>query len=179
VIGAHLDPTGSGSPIDLARLHGVSNSCPAVRGIADEHLVHLLLGDGWRTIRVDLAPGTGWPNPAALRFTIGGPPRLASQLLALQRLESLLRTGRLVAALHRREPRAARQVMLIRAADALAAGARQREIAAVLIDPDAGRAAWRIERPDLRLRAQRLVRDARGYAQGGWRRLLSGEARPG
>jgi hypothetical protein len=179
VLSAHPDPAARASAIDLAGLRGVSSGHPAMPGSAADGRVRLLLGDGWRAIRLDLAPGTGWPSPAALRFTIAGPPRLAPQLLALQRLESLLRTGRFVAALHRREPRAARQVLLIRTADALAAGARQREIAAVVIDPDAGLAAWRIERPDLRLRAQRLVRDARRYAHGGWRRLLSSQAMPG
>lgn len=135
----------------------------------------LLLCDGWRAIRLDLCMGSAGRGGVELRFLLPGPPWLSPPLLALRRFESLVRVGRLTRALHPPEPRARRQLLLLRTADALAAGAGQREIAACLLDPEANRVAWRDERPDLRLQAQRLVRDARAQLAGGYRSLL----RPG
>jgi hypothetical protein len=173
VLYAEPGPQRSADAIDLARLGDLLSSCETAR-TGDASGLRLLISDGWRVIRLDLAPASGWPGPLAIRFVVAGPPRLAPQLLGLQRFESLVRTGRFVAALHRPPPRVARHVLLLRTADALAAGARQREIAAALVDRAAAEVDWRDKRPELRLRAQRLVRDARACAGGGWRALLSG-----
>jgi hypothetical protein len=62
---------------------------------------------------------------------------------------------------------------MLRAYDALAAGASQREIAAVLLDGDARRDRWRIHSPSLRSRAQRLAACARAMGEGGYRALLA------
>lgn len=138
----------------------------------DEGQERILLTDGWRLIRLDLIRGSARAGAIKLRFSLPGPPLLSPPLLALRRFDSLVRTGRFAAALHGAEPRAYRQLLLLRTADALAGGAGQREIAAGLLDPDAGRPGWRDERPHLRLQAQRLVRDARAYLDGGYRALL-------
>ena len=61
---------------------------------------------------------------------------------------------------------------MLRASDALAAGAAQREIAAVLLNAEAEVERWRVIAPTLRARAQRLVRAARRMAAGGYRSLL-------
>jgi hypothetical protein len=151
---------------DLARLGAMVT---VVRMPACEHL---LLSDGWRAIRLDLEPGAPRAGPAQLVFRLEGPPRLAAPLRALRQLEALLRRRRFVRALHPSEPRARREVLLLRTADALADGATQRAIAAALLHPAAARPGWRDERPELRLQAQRLVRDARERLQGGYRDLL-------
>jgi hypothetical protein len=62
--------------------------------------------------------------------------------------------------------------MMIRAADALAAGAGQREIAEVLLSRSVGEPRWRGREPSIRSQAQRLVRSARLMAAGGYRSLL-------
>jgi hypothetical protein len=64
-------------------------------------------------------------------------------------------------------------VLLLRTSDALEAGACQREIAEHLLGRDAAEPRWRIEAPTLRSRAQRLVRQARWLAAGGYLAMLS------
>jgi hypothetical protein len=131
----------------------------------------LLFSDGLRTIRLDLSNCDVCPRAAAWRFALTGPP-FGAQLLALRQFDGLVRRRRFVDALHPHEPRMTRHIRVLRAADALAAGAAQRDIAGVLLDRAALRAAWRDERPDLRLQAQRLVRDARARLSGGHRAFL-------
>lgn len=67
---------------------------------------------------------------------------------------------------------------MLRAHDALAAGASQREIAAVLLDEEALAPRWRVEAPSLRSKVQRLVRSARAMADGGYRLILGGRRAP-
>jgi hypothetical protein len=61
---------------------------------------------------------------------------------------------------------------MLRAADALAAGAGQREIAQLLLSEEAGEPRWRTRAPSLRSQAQRLVRAARRMESGSYRELL-------
>jgi hypothetical protein len=61
---------------------------------------------------------------------------------------------------------------MLRAWDALIAGASQREIACMVFSRSAAGARWRIREPSIRSRTQRLVRSARDFAQGGYRELL-------
>lgn len=139
---------------------------------ASDGAQRVLLTDGWRIIRLDVEGGTAGQGPAKLRFRIDGPPALADLVLGLRRFDALVRRGDFVRSLHPPEPRVERSLRVLRAADALAAGAGQREIAAVLLDEDAGGPGWRGDHPELRLRAQRLARDARTCLSGGYRALL-------
>jgi hypothetical protein len=66
----------------------------------------------------------------------------------------------------------ARLVMVLRVDDALAEGASQREIAAVLFGTDAMSRDWNGRSDALRSRIRRLVREARATAAGGYRQLL-------
>lgn len=170
VLAATAAPAAVPGGTDLARL---SRWSTAVR---DNQATRLLVSDGWRVVRLDLVEESACGSPVRLRILVDGSPWLRSQILALRRLDSLLRNGRFVSTLHRPEPRARRLVLLLRAADALAAGTSQREIAAALLDPEARRPCWREDRPDLRLQAQRLVRDARRFREGAYRFLLRGAA---
>mgnify|MGYP002780274588 CR=1 FL=1 len=135
---------------------------------------HVLLSDGWHLLRLDVAGARvrAGALALALRVALPGPPALRPTLLALRRLEALLRLGRFCAALHPPEARAARRIQVLRTADALAVGASQREIARNLLGGHVDVPGWRDEHPHVRLRAQRLVREARSFLAGGYRSLL-------
>jgi hypothetical protein len=63
-------------------------------------------------------------------------------------------------------------ILLLRAFDALAAGASQRDIAQILLSASAGLPSWRVMSPSLRSQAQRLTRSARTMAAGSFWALL-------
>ena len=167
-------------PVLRTEMHGCDDPADALpaslRRLAARHrdgrAVRMLLCDGWRAVRLDGVGRSGAGAGPRLVFTVAGPPALSPSLLALRRLDALIRHGRFAGTLHPPVPRAARMLLLLRTADALAAGARQREIAGVLLRGDVRGPGWREEHPHLRLQAQRLVRDARRYLSGGYRALL-------
>jgi hypothetical protein len=132
---------------------------------------HLLLSDGLRSIRID-APNGAFDAPVRLDYRLGGLASAHAPLLTLRRFLAFAASGRLSAALHPREARAARWILIIRAWDGLASGADQRRIAEVLLSRSACQACWRTRESSLRSRAQRLVRSARAFAAGGYRSLL-------
>ncbi|MEQ7874246.1 DUF2285 domain-containing protein [Sphingomonas sp. ASV193] len=128
----------------------------------------ILIANGLSALRLDIAPDLA----AAATFLVGAAPeRLGAQIVALQQVERLARTGCLATAPLSRA-RAARLARLLRVSDALATDASQRRIAEHLFDSDAAKARWRIELPTVRLQVQRLVRQARTMAAGGFRALL-------
>ncbi len=133
---------------------------------------HLLISDGFRCIRLDLFQDAPDDGPILLRYQIAGFGSAEKPLLALRRLTWLRRTGRFSRKLHPPEARARRWVLLLRAHDALEAGVDQRRIAQTLLSAIASEPRWRSEAPSLRSQVQRLVRNARSMAAGGYRRLL-------
>jgi len=133
---------------------------------------HLLLSDGFRSIRLDMVQGSLLAGPVGLTFHLHGPAGIDPPLLALRRFIHLARTGRFSTRLHPAEPRSRRWILLLRAWDGIAFGAGQRCIAGHLLGLEAGEPRWRIEAPALRSRAQRLVRAARRMASGGYWELL-------
>jgi hypothetical protein len=133
---------------------------------------HWLLSDGLRAIRLDLVAGTAAQGPVELHYLLAGRVSASGPLLALRRLLALAETGRFSRTLHPREPKARRWILALRAHDALAAGASQREIAAGLLGDAAEEARWRVHAASLRSQVQRLVRAARGVADGGYRAFL-------
>jgi hypothetical protein len=140
--------------VDLRRLEGIA------RGVRGEHSDHLLFSDGLRTIRLDAPPGLLENGPAGLGYRIAGLATARAQLMALRRWVALCLAGRFSSELHRREVRAARWILMLRAHDAMVARANQREIAERLISPIALQRR-RISEPSVRSRVQRLVRSAR------------------
>lgn len=167
VLGACSDPTRSNSDeIDLRRFRGL------VRLTEHAGAGHLLLSDGLRSIRIDAPAGTFANDRLFLTYMIGGVASAEQPLLTLRRFIALCRTERFSRVLHAREPRARRWILMLRAWDALAAGARQREIAEILLNKSAGEPRWRSQEPSLRSQAQRLVRSARLMASGRYRLLL-------
>jgi hypothetical protein len=133
---------------------------------------HLLLSDGLHAVRLDGPAGIFSSGPACLRYVLEGVTGAEPPLLTLRRLLSLYRNRRFSRSLHAREARARRWILALRAWDALVAGADQREVAQHLLSRSAGDPRWRSREPSVRSQAQRLVRSARAFANGGYRALL-------
>jgi hypothetical protein len=133
---------------------------------------HLLLSDGLRTVRLDGPRGTFSGGAATLRYAFEGVAAAQRPLLTLRRLLALCRCGHFSLPLHCPEARAARWILMLRARDALAEGADQREIAFELFSRAAREPRWRSSAPGLRSQVQRLVRSARQFSAGGYRVLL-------
>ena len=150
-------------------LHRVAELATLVTGPGGDHL---LLSDGLRTVRLDGPCGVFSRGPACLRYRIEGLASAEPALLTLRRFLALCRTGRFARLLHPPEARARRWILMLRAWDALASGAGQREIAELLLSRSAGELRWRSREPSLRSRAQRLVHSARTLAAGQYRTLL-------
>lgn len=127
---------------------------------------HLLLSDGYRSIRLDISGVSLLSGPVRLSYGMSGFEALEAPLLTLRRLLTFMRHGRFSRVLHAPETRAERIILMLRADDASREGASQREIAAVLLSGEARDQRWRISAPSLRSRAQRLVRAARESRQG-------------
>jgi hypothetical protein len=134
---------------------------------------HAALSDGWRRIRIDVAEGSlAGERPLLLRYQLVGLATAERKLLPLRRLLGLCRTGRFAASLFPPDRRVVRWVEALRVHDALRAGASQREIAGALFGDARTSTEWRGASDSLRSRVQRLVRDARALAAGGFRGLL-------
>lgn len=155
--------TGGGAD-DIFALDRLSDIAILVEGERSEHL---LLSDGRHAIRLDGAPRTFSAGGVCLRYRLEGLGTAEPLILPLRRFMALCRTGAFARSLHPREPRARRWVLMLRAWDALAEGADQREIAEVLLSRTAAIPRWRSREPSLRSRAQRLVRSARRVADAG------------
>lgn len=168
VLDASAEPCGPAEErLDLAAWKALAT---VHRSSAGEE--HLLLSDGLRSIRLDIVAGTLQRGPARLSYRISGFADAAEPMMVLRRLLALRRTGRFSPGLHPTEVRARRWIQMLRGHDGEAAGASQREIAAILLSPEAASARWRIAEPTLRARVQRLVRNARWMAAGGYLTLL-------
>ena len=159
-----------GSDADLIDLSRIASSIRVVRGEAGSE--HVLLSDGFKSIRLDIVEGSIASRPVRLAYELTGIAGVERPLLALRRLLALHRSGRFSVVLHPRETRTSRWVLLLRAYDGLGAGASQREIAARLLSREACAADWRSNSPSLRSQVQRLVRAARQLAGGGYRQFL-------
>lgn len=132
----------------------------------------LLLSDGLSSVRMDILRGSILGGTVRLHYDISGLREAEGPLLVLRRLLALWNRGQFAKALHPPESRAARFVLMLRAYDAMKAGASQRDIAAELLDREAGADRWRIRAPTVRSRVQRLVRNAAMMADGGYSRFL-------
>lgn len=136
--------------------------------VAAQGSEHLLLCDGLRAIRLDGPASTFTSGPTGLRYRIEGLVSARPLLVTLGQLLALCSTGRFSRPLHPRQPRARRWILMLRAADALADGAGQRQIAEQLLSRSAASPCWRSREPSIRSQAQRLVRSARAFAAGGY-----------
>ena len=161
---------GGAAPGEGFRLDRLGGHASILRGTGGRE--HVLVSDGLRTIRLDVMAGSLDGSAAILDVRLRGVEAAERPLLSLRRLLALGRTGAFPEGLYPREARAGRWLLMLRALDALEAGAGQREIAAVLLSPDSLLPRWRSDVPSLRSRAQRLVRGARSMVAN-YRALLS------
>jgi hypothetical protein len=159
-------PTGE-DVFDLERFCKISILVTAADGRE-----HLLISDGLHAVRIDVLAGSITGGPVELRYRLSGLASVERPVLTLRRFIALWRAGRFCRSLHPNEARAKRWLLMLRAHDALAVGADQREIAAALLSSDAGEPCWRSRSPSVRTRVQRLVRGARRMASGGYLELL-------
>ena len=169
VLSVSTAPASGPSQLDLFDLRPVA---ALARIVERDRLQHLLLSDGLRCIRLDGPIGIFSNGPVCLRYEICGIASAEPALLTLRRFLALCRTGRFSRGLHRREARARRWILMLRASDAMEAGATQRDIAETLLRPSAGGPRWRTREPSARSQVQRLVRSARTVAAGGYRAFL-------
>ncbi len=148
--------------------------------VCDDHgIEHAVLSDGWRRIRLDIRGGSLCARaPLILRYHLSGFASAEPGVAALVRLIDLHRRGSFRLSLFPQEPRAGRWALLLRVSDAIAEGARQRDIAEVLFGADRTRDQWRGRSDALRSNVRRLIRDMHAMAGGGWRTLLRREGSP-
>jgi hypothetical protein len=151
----HID---SGDSLDIRRLAGFVSVA-----VDDLHQEHWLLSDGRWSVRLDLHDGTLLGGPVYLYHEIGGLADAMPQMTTLKQLAALASRGEMPASFWPRESRAARWILELRTADALATGANQFTIARGLFGSSIAEARWRIISSSYRLRVQRLVRTARQY----------------
>ncbi len=133
---------------------------------------HLLLSDGLRAIRLDGPARMFGKDRQSLRYQLEGLASAERGVLTLRRFLALCRSGRFARSLHPFEAHERRWILMLRAWDAIAAGANQREIAEHILNPAPLGPRWRSGEPSLRSRAQRLVRSAERFAAGEYLSLL-------
>ena len=167
VLVALAEPSAGDDAFDLRRFEGLA-SCTAT----DSH-EHVLLSDGYQSVRLDLPTGA-LDGPVRLRWQLAGLASAAMPIDALQRLIFLHETGRFPARISPTADRARRWAMLLRVFDALLDGASAREIAETLYGPDAAGPRWRIADAAWRARVQRLIAAARNLAAAGPSAILAG-----
>lgn len=135
---------------------------------------HAVFSDGYRRIRIDVVSGSVQAAaPVILHYRLAGMAALAPRLLALRQLLALQTYHRFARTLFPLDPHMAERIEILRVADALRAGASQREIAEVLFGETRIARSWRCDADSLRSRVRRLVGHARAMAAGGYRRLLT------
>ena len=130
---------------------------------------HVLFSDGLRHLQLAVTAGSVLDGPVRLRTLLSGLRHMEAKVLALRRLCGLCRLGRLPRGLFPPERRAGRWVMMLRAWDGERAGASRRRVAAAIFGETAARERWE---SGYRSRMQRLVREAREMAGGGYLGLL-------
>jgi hypothetical protein len=167
VIAVRATPSTDAEALDPRRCGPII--CACTQGPNGEHI---FLGDGRRTLRLDLLSGTLGAGPVRLSWRMPQPAKALPAIMALRRFSIWCQTGSLVDIGFPSAARAARWMTLLRVRDAIETGASQREIAACLFGSRHGGARWRIENASYRLRVQRLVRSSRLVALRGAAELL-------
>jgi hypothetical protein len=138
----------------------------------EDNVEHWLISDGLWMVRLDLLDGTLLGGPTLLEHRLVGFDSAEAKISVLRQLSALAHRGDLPPSLRPREIRAPRWVLELRAADALAVGASQQEMARCFFGTMVVGKNWRVENASYRLRIRRLVRLARKYLddpfQGPW-----------
>jgi hypothetical protein len=136
-------------------------------------IVHAVLSDGLRRIRLDIVTGPLTPGqPVQMHYCVHGVRTALPKILPLRRMIDLCRYQRFAASLFPPDRALLRWTTLLRVHDALSEGATQRDIADALFGAPSVRPDWRKGSDYLRSRIRRLVAEAKAMAEGGWRRLM-------
>lgn len=167
VINAHAER--SSSPGDCLNLDQLAQFAKLFINSGPQHL---LLSDGFRSIRLDIGGASLASGPVEVKFTLQGVRTLERSLIVLRRLRSVAEQQRFVDSLYPPVRRARRLIALLRTHDALEAGASQADIAEALLSNGFDRKRWRTISPSIRSQVQRLVRSARDMANGAFWNLL-------
>lgn len=170
VVSCVAEPIASDHP-DAFCIDGLTIPTTTIVGMSGSE--HLSISDGRNRIRLDVVSGTLLGGSVRLHYRLAGFDQADAQVLTLQRLLALNRLGRFSRGLHPRETKVDRWVMMLRATDLSIQGASQRDIAGVMFGPDVV-GEWRTQSDFLRLRVQRLLRDANAMIDGGYLDLLGG-----
>lgn len=141
---------------------------------------HAVLSDGRHHIRLDVAQGRlAGETLVHLHYRLHGLGSAEAGILPLRRLLHFQHHRRFARSLFLRDPWIERGIQLLRVHDALADGASQREIGAVLFGEARVAEDWNDRSDSLRSRIRRLVREAKALAQGGYRELMRRRMRGG
>lgn len=146
----------------------------ATVAIGENGREHVVLSDGWRRIRFDVVQGSILgERPVKFRYLLSGIARAGPQLTTLNRLLALVRNGYFPKRYFPVDRAMARRVEALRTADALAAGASQREMAIALFGEQLVREEWNGRSDFLKSRVRRRIAEARRMSNGGWRELFA------
>jgi hypothetical protein len=134
---------------------------------------HVVISDGYRHIRLDVAEGSIATSGAVLlHYHLSGLGSAEPKILPLRQFLHLCRRNRFSRSLFLPDPWIERWLMALRVHDGLMTGASQREMASVLFGFERVDNDWTGTSDSLRMRIRRLVREARSLAAGGYRLLL-------
>lgn len=151
-------------PVSAADLLDIRKISEFVAVEIDEcDVEHWLITDGRWSIRLDLHDGTLLGGPVMLQHHLQGFASAEPKVQALRQLGALAAAGEIPVGLLPRESRAARWILELRTADALASGATHQEMARCFYRASISGHAWRSGSDAFRLRIQRLVRAAKRY----------------
>jgi hypothetical protein len=128
--------------------------------IGDDDIEHLLLSDGLHSIRIDVVVGTLIGCPSSLTYLLHGLSELKGPMHALQRLATLVCSGKFEPARIISVAKRQRWISELRVADAITSGADQQTISRVLYGQSISSRRWRTESAEYRRRTQRLVHQA-------------------
>lgn len=172
VLAARAEQVGLDDP-DAIRLESLPGWATLVDAGPRQHLV---LADGAYRIRLDVE-GSLTGGPVRLHYQLAGIHGVETKLHTLKRLLAALRLRRFARGLEVVSPRADRLAMMLRAHDLAAAGLSHRAIAVELFGTERVSNEWRTSSDSLRLRVQRLCRDAAKMVDGGYLALLADSGR--
>ena len=139
---------------------------------------HAVLSDGRHHLRLDVEEGTLGEGPVLLHYRLPRSGSWDAAIGALRRLRVLCVERRFPSELFPSEPHPERWIELLRASDALRAGASQRDVAELVFGIERTRAEWHGPSESLRSRVRRLIGEVSRLAAGGYRRLMR-DAEPG
>lgn len=153
------------------RLHGWLALVPGTNGRE-----HAVLSDGFHHLRIDVEAGTLGAGAVVLDYRLPDHARLEAGVLAVRRLMGLFAERRFSPDLFPPDPHPGRWIELLRASDAVRAGASHRDVAEILFGRDRTNAEWHGRSDSLRSRVRRLIGEAARLAGGGYRSLMHGAA---